>query len=1161
MVSRSSKWFRGIVQGLMAGALVVVGLVSFSTVATGDAANPNPTTVGTLTPNADGTVTANLSGTWTWDQSCSQRFGTGWAVDWWGISNSATPSPNFSLTNATEVNPPGTTTTGTVSPAGFALGSGPGGHVSGGGYFHVGQFYSGENVNNSTNCHDTIVSGKDTSSGAWSASATYPSAADVPAQLCVNMYDEHGSEGNISNSTKDFDPITNDDNSINTNDFDPTVGGGFCVQLKLVNVPTTTTTNVSSPSITLGPNGTVSDTATVTGTAAGGQPTGTVAFYVCGPTTGNAVCTSIANPVGTGNLSPTGTSGFVSTGGSSVFIPNQAGTWCFAAVYNPATGSPYAGSSDNNKTGTAADANECVTVGAATPTTATALSANTLTLGPNGTVTDTATVTGTANGGEPTGTVAFSVCGPTSANALCGAGGTSEGTANLSATGTTGFVETGGSSVFTPKQAGTYCFAAVYTPTNSNYTGSSDNQTGNLDTNECVTVGAATPTTATALSANTLTLGPNGTVTDTATVTGTANGGEPTGTVAFSVCGPTSANALCGAGGTSEGTANLSATGTTGFVETGGSSVFTPKQAGTYCFAAVYTPTNSNYTGSSDNQTGNLDTNECVTVSAAPSNTSTQASSSSITMGASGNVTDSVTVTGTANGGDPTGTVTFYVCGPASAAAPCNTSTATPVGTAHLPSGTDGGFVSTGTSSSFSPTQVGTYCFAAVFTPTNSNYTGSSDNTGSTNFDSHECFTVGTAPNVTVIKTSNPATGTTVIPGQTIVYTLTASNSGTEASGQEVISDPIPSGSTYVNGSANCNGIPNCTPSFTGTTVTFTLTSVPGLASGLAMTFSVTVNANATTAINNVATFTNPACTNVCQTNPTHNPVAVFSVNKTSNPASGTTVVPGQTIVYTLTATNVGDGATGQEVVTDPIPSGATYVANSANCNGALSCTPSFTGTTVTFTLASVGANTTDTLTFSATVNANATVGINNVATFTGPGCTSGCMTNHTNNPVAVFSVNKTSNPASGTTVVPNQTIVYTLTAANTGDGATGQEVVTDTIPIGSTYVPKFGHLQWRDELLADRLDHRGHLHPDLGGSPLQPGAEPERHGQRQHDRRDQQRGHHHRSRLHDNPVLVQPHQQPGGRVQRGQVGEPGVRVDGVGGPDDHVHADRVERR
>ena len=73
------------------------------------------------------------------------------------------------------------------------------------------------------------------------------------------------------------------------------------------------------------------------------------------------------------------------------------------------------------------------------------------------------------------------------------------------------------------------------------------------------------------------------------------------------------------------------------------------------------------------------------------------------------------------------------------------------------------------------PTQTGTYCFAAVFTPTTgSNYNGSTDNQTGT-LDPNECFTANSAPSVSVVKAANPASGTTVIPGQTIGYTLTVS--------------------------------------------------------------------------------------------------------------------------------------------------------------------------------------------------------------------------------------------------------------------------------------------------------------------------------------------------------------------------------------------------
>jgi uncharacterized repeat protein (TIGR01451 family) len=197
-----------------------------------NAANPDPDTTGTAMVNADGSVTANLSGTWSWPgQSCEGRYGEGYAVDWWGISSSATPANNFTLTDATEVTAPGTTTTGSVT----SVGSIP--IKANGMFFHVAQYYAGEDVNSASTCTDTGTGPTAGSTGSWSASATYPSLSDVPAQVCVNMYDEHGSEGKPSGSASDFSPSKDSDNSIQTNAFDPTAGAGYCVALQTVTPP------------------------------------------------------------------------------------------------------------------------------------------------------------------------------------------------------------------------------------------------------------------------------------------------------------------------------------------------------------------------------------------------------------------------------------------------------------------------------------------------------------------------------------------------------------------------------------------------------------------------------------------------------------------------------------------------------------------------------------------------------------------------------------------------------------------------------------------------------------------------------------------------------------------------------------------------------------
>lgn len=98
--------------------------------------------------------------------------------------------------------------------------------------------------------------------------------------------------------------------------------------------------------------------ATATATRA---PAGTVTFSLCGPTSAAQPCTPTAtNTVGSGPVALAAGTGATATATSAAFTPTSAGTWCFAAVYTPASGSPY-GSASDDVTGTAV-ASECVTV-------------------------------------------------------------------------------------------------------------------------------------------------------------------------------------------------------------------------------------------------------------------------------------------------------------------------------------------------------------------------------------------------------------------------------------------------------------------------------------------------------------------------------------------------------------------------------------------------------------------------------------------------------------------------------------------------------------------------------------------------------------------------------------------------------------------------------
>jgi hypothetical protein len=329
---------------------------------------------------------------------------------------------------------------------------------------------------------------------------------------------------------------------------------------------------------------------------------------------------------------------------------------------------------------------------------------------------DSATVTGTGDGDvAPTGTVAFYACGADSTG--CTPSGSPFDTETLNGTDNPATVTT--QTPFTPAAAGTWCFAAVYSG-DSNYSGSSDETS-----DECFTVNGSTTVSKPGSSRIAL----SGTNTDSATVTGSDASVDPSGTVSFYECGPTPSAQPCTPTGSPFDTETLNGTSNPSTVT---SVSITPSAAGIWCFAAVYSG-DSNYPGSSDETT-----DECFTVTEAPSTTTSHPS------GSPGVVTghkayDMATVTGNAALGAPTGSVTFYECGPSPSAQNC-VDQVNIVGTVALTQGAND--ESTATSPAFVPTTAGTYCFGAYYSG-DSNYLNSNDTT------TDECFVVGPAPSVT----------------------------------------------------------------------------------------------------------------------------------------------------------------------------------------------------------------------------------------------------------------------------------------------------------------------------------------------------------------------------------------------------------------------------
>src|SRR5262249_40394389 len=155
--------------------------------------------------------------------------------------------------------------------------------------------------------------------------------------------------------------------------------------------------------------------------------TGTVAFTICDPdvlaANSETTCDTGGTPVGiAATLNPTsGASPPSSTTDSTTFVTaNKIGTWCWRAVYTPATGSFYTGSSDHSS-------GECFTVSKIDTMTTThpqEAGSNITTASFGDHVTDHAQVdAANALDGDVNGTVSFTICDPDDLAAANGGAG------------------------------------------------------------------------------------------------------------------------------------------------------------------------------------------------------------------------------------------------------------------------------------------------------------------------------------------------------------------------------------------------------------------------------------------------------------------------------------------------------------------------------------------------------------------------------------------------------------------------------------------------------------------------------------------------------------------------------------------------------------------
>ncbi len=477
-----------------------------------------------------------------------------------------------------------------------------------------------------------------------------------------------------------------------------------------------------------------------------------------------------------------------------------------------------------------------------------------------------------------------------------------------------------------------------------------------------------------------------GTVTDTATLSG--SNGAVTGTVKFFVCGPAASNPDCTSGGTQVGGA---------VTIVGGQAVsgpFTPPATGHYCFRGEYTPDAfAPYSPSNHTDT----TLECFTVTAQTAiNTN---AGGPFTIGVGGTVALSDTATLSGGTSDATGTITFTLYD--------NDTCTHAVGTASATvNGADGDqYVS---SPAIVVSATGTYHWIASYV------------SGDTSKNANTISTCG-APNENPVVNPRPTTLTTNVGGPFVLG----------ADGTVALSDTA----TLSGGTSGAGG-----------TITFMLFSDSACSNQVGTDVTAAVNGadgkNYTSppiTVNAAGTYywvasygsdsKNAASSSTCgDVNET--PLVIKPHISISKSPDAQTILIGQTANFTITVTNDGDSTLTNVVVTDALAPGC--ARTSADIPGLASMAP---GATITYTctLANVTASFTNIAIATGTppvgppVSAQDTAAVTAVAPATHPAITI------------------VKNPKSQT-VTRGGTATFTITVTNTGDVALTNVRVSDPL-------------------------------------------------------------------------------------------------------------------
>jgi uncharacterized repeat protein (TIGR01451 family) len=283
-------------------------------------------------------------------------------------------------------------------------------------------------------------------------------------------------------------------------------------------------------------------------------------------------------------------------------------------------------------------------------------------------------------------------------------------------------------------------------------------------------------------------------------------------------------------------------------------------------------------------------------------------------------------------------------------------------------------------------------------------------------------------------------------PGDTITYTLTYGNTGSDTATTFTVTDTIPAYTTYVGGSVSGTGA-----SFNTNRIVVSRALLAVNDTANVVTFKVRVDTvlspGSTVILNKVYAL----ATNAATVSDTERVTVVVAPEFSTSSKSlvdidGGFAVPADTISYTIKVRNSGHANATSVAVTDTVPQHVTILASTIAPGGSVA------GRVITFSTFNLNVGDSATLTYQVQIDSTILnqVAATNTAVIRANGDTAIVTASFMplNRPVMLM--NKSVNKA---TAKPGDTLTYTITYSNAGTQAATLVTVTDAQPENTTYI------------------------------------------------------------------------------------------------------------